>query len=269
MGARLRARLRQDHRCRLRPSQTSAGTTAVAFYSGHLCERGTDTALYDYADCAETQLHMCSYVLYDIASPDNFHGCIERFSARFHDRLIGVRNFDEVDGILAREGIKLLYLIKIVDDRRVLSQLPGVRNMVHAVFFANAPHGDVYARISPCVPRGTNKNPQAHNHEVPVVPHIVRPGNAVGADLRSELGIPPDALVFGRHGGYETFDIPFVHEVVVQLARTRADIHFVLVNTAGFSDPLPNIHHLRKTSDPDRKAAFIRSCDAMLHARQV
>ena len=81
-------------------------------------------------------------------------GCVEKFRARFGERLVGVRGFGEVDGVLDRERIALLYLIKIVDEVKVVSRLPGVRNMVHAVFYAHNPHGDVYARISPCVPRG-------------------------------------------------------------------------------------------------------------------
>ena len=247
-------------------SQSSVDPRRIVFWSGHLCERGTDTALYDYADCAETELDMRSYVLYDIDSPDNFSGCVARFTERFGPRLIGVKGFTEVDSVLARERIKWLYMIKIVDDKLV-SKLPDVRNLVHAVFFANSPHGHVYARISPCVPKGNKK--QTHDIEVPIVPHIVRRAVSLdGADLREELGIPADATVFGRHGGFETFDLPFVREVVARVAAAAPHIFFVLVNTPIFCDPLPNVMHLPKTSDAGRKAAFIRTCDAMLHARQ-
>ena len=98
-----------------------------------------------------------------------------------------------------------LYLIKIVDDRNV-SHVPGVRSLVHAVFFARRAHGTVYARISPCVPSGMKMDATA---PCPVVPHIIRPAKIDGPDLRSELGIPSNATVFGRYGGWETFDIPF------------------------------------------------------------
>ena len=32
--------------------------------------------------------------------------------------------------------------------------------------------------------------------------------------MREELSIPKDALVFGRNGGWETFDLPFVKKAI-------------------------------------------------------
>ena len=43
----------------------------------------------------------------------------------------------------------------------------GAKTLVHAVFYALEPNGDVFARISPCVPKRAGD-------VVPVVPHIVR-----------------------------------------------------------------------------------------------
>ena len=62
-----------------------------------------------------------------------------------------------------------------------------MRTCIHAVFDAGDPFGDVYAKISPCVPGGAS---------VPVVPHIVRAAESTGPDMRAELGIPEDATVF-------------------------------------------------------------------------
>jgi glycosyltransferase involved in cell wall biosynthesis len=39
------------------------------------------------------------------------------------------------------------------------------------------------------------------------------------------------------------------------------------MNTHPFCEPRPNIIHLPASSDCDTKSRFIRSCDAMLHAR--
>ena len=97
-----------------------------------------------------------------------------------------------------------------------------------------------------------------------------------GPNLRSELGIPEGATVFGRHGGYDVFDIFEARAAVLSVARSRPDIYFVLLNTRPLindadGEPLwgqipPNIVHLKATMDEGRKAAFIRTCDAMLHA---
>ena len=142
----------------------------VAFWSGHCCERGTDVALFDYADCGESELGLVAYVLYDVNSPDNFQGCIAKFRDRFGGRLVGVNGFEGVDEVLARENILHLYMIKIVNDKHKISQLPGVRTLVHAVFYGEGgAHGDVYAKISPCV-----------TGDLPVVPHIVRPAQIEG-----------------------------------------------------------------------------------------
>lgn len=64
-----------------------------------------------------------------------------------------------------------------------------MRTCIHAVFDAGDPFGDVYAKISPCVPGSAS---------VPVVPHIVRAAESTGPDMRAELGIPEDATVFVR-----------------------------------------------------------------------
>ncbi len=260
------------------PSAAAPRPVRLAFWSGHLCERGTDTAMFDYADHAERTLGFTSFVIYDVSSRDNFGGTVAKFRARFGERLVGLGGWDEVDPFLASERITHLYLIKIVTERHKVARAPGVRTLVHAVFHAHAPHGDAYARISPCVPT-TVTHPSgatvAAGVDVPIVPHIV-PKAEPGPDLRSELGIPADATVFGRHGGWETFDIPFVRDLVVEIARAAsadaaspcAHIYFVLMNTPPICDPTPHIIHVERTSEPARKAAFIRTCDAMLHARQ-
>ena len=203
-------------------------------------------------------------LLYDIDCERNYAGCVDRFAARFGSRVIGLHGFGAVDAFLeAHAEIRHLYQIKCNNDGLV-SKLPHVRNYIHAVFDAGDPYGDVYAKISPCVP-GTG----------PVVPHIVPRQQADGPDLRDELGIPADATVFGRYGGYESFDIEAAREAVLMLAREQVQaaepatrpIFFIFMNTPPLAEPLTHIIHMERSSDPVRKSAFIRTCDAMLHAR--
>ena len=56
----------------------------------------------------------------------------------------------------------------------------------------------------------------------PVVPHMVRPALPNGPCMRAELGIPADAVVVGRYGGYESFDVDAAREAVLELARRGA-----------------------------------------------
>ena len=99
---------------------------------------------------------------------------------------------------------------------------------------------------------------------VPYMVHLLR----ADRDLRSELGIPKDATVFARHGGAETFDIPFVQAAVIRCARHSPDTYFLFMNTNRFCENLPNVLFLPPTTDPMQKARFIATSDAMLHARQ-
>lgn len=249
-------------------------TLRIGFYSNHLCERGSEIALFDYADFAESIRGAVSYILYDSKSSKNVPLVIAKFQARFGDRVIPLGKPAEIVPALKRHSISHAYIIKFghSDEPSMRWFGSACKKLVHCVFDSSEPHGDVYARISPCVPcRALSSQDRA----VPVVPHIVRPCSTTGPDLRSELGIPASATVFGRHGGADTFDIPEVRRAVLSVARDRSDIYFLLMNTAPFADEktgrerkVPsNIIHLDMTMDEGRKAAFIRTCDAMLHAR--
>ena len=256
----------------------------VGFYSNHLCERGSEVALYDYADFAEQLRGSVSYILYDANSPKNVDVAVRKFTERFGERVIALGKVSgfaprDIANAIEQRCISHCYIIKYGhrDEPNLRWFGQKVRTCVHAVFDATQPHGDVYARISPCVPWQTKTKPGRKPTPVPVVPHVVRPFDATGPDLRAELRIPSDAIVFGRHGGEETFNVPEALAAVARVAQQRPDIFFLLLNTRRFlhhflpkdarAHSLPNVIHLEATADDARKAAFIRTCDAMLHAR--
>ena len=241
----------------------------VCFWSDQMCERGTEVALFDYADAAERILGVSAFVLYDLGAPNNFEGAVAKFRGRFGERVVGLAGgWRELDGYLAAQAITVVYAIKCNNDHQC-SKIRGVRTCIHCVFDATDPHGDVYAKISPCVPG-----------KCAVVPHIVAPRAAEGPDLRAALGIPPTATVFGRYGGYESFDVEAAREAVLEVARRCAagtlppgapDVYFVLMNTPPLCDAdaleAARILHVARTSSDAAKARFIWTCDAMLHAR--
>ena len=86
----------------------------------------------------------------------------------------------------------------------------------------------------------------------------------------ADVVVPKDAMVFGRHGGDDSFDIPWVQQAVVETAKERPDIWFLFMNTRPFAgaDGLANIRFLPATADPFAKRKFLNSCDAMLHGRR-
>ena len=92
------------------------------------------------------------------------------------------------------------------------------------------------------------------------------------AHLRDDLGIPHDAIVFGRHGGFDTFNIHFVHCIIERILQERDDYYFIFMNTRPFLKRKmrdhPRVIHLPASYDSSYKTAFINTCDAMIHARK-
>jgi hypothetical protein len=81
------------------------------------------------------------------------------------------------------------------------------------------------------------------------------------------LNIPSDAIVFGRYGGKESFDIKFVYESIKRVLETRSDIYFLFMNTDVFYEH-KNVIYLPGNADMNLKRVFINSCDALIHARE-
>ncbi len=235
----------------------------VAFRSDKVSERGTEVALYDYAHYNETMLGNQSLVVTPTAPEDCEPNALKRFRDRFE--VVHYKPSDRLEeDVLAPLGVDVCYVPKSGRNDGVLTR--DIRCGVHVVFGHNDPHGHVYAYISEWLAR------KMAGGAGQWVPYIVHPPADEGS-LRHTLGIPDDAIVFGRHGGYTTFDIDWARKAVLQVARRRPDTHFIFLNTE-FRPPrfraMPhNIHFVPVTTDPALRSRFINSCDAMIHARRV
>lgn len=225
----------------------------IAFHSEQLGIRGTEVALYDYALYFEEILKGKAYI---ISSKNTDLTTLEKFENRFDVFLY--ENFSQVSQYMANNDITHIYYIKagFADGK----QVPNVTNLVHTVFKVNEPHGQHYTFISKWLSKAMTGDEDNY------IPHIVTLPQVEG-DYRSVLGIPEDAIVIGRHGGKEQFDIPFVYEAVEEVVTNYSNIYFVFLNTDRFCAEHPNIIHLEPTWDLEKKAGFINTCDAMLHAR--
>lgn len=226
----------------------------IAFHTNQLSLRGTEVAVYDYAHYNEKLLGNESIVI--TRHPDTWKysdpKAIEKFQKRF--KVLFYKNGDEVEKFLEDEKVNVFYTLKAGNKDGVVSK--KIKTVVHCVFQHYEPHGDVYAYVSEWLGKRFNS---------PYVPHMVTLPD-VKEDLRDQLGIPKDAIVFGRHGGYETFDIPFVKNVIDIYAYDNPNTFFVFMNTEKFTD-LKNVIFLDGTSDMIEKTKFINTCDAMIHAR--
>lgn len=228
----------------------------VGFHSNQLSLRGTEIALYDYADFNERLLGNQSVIFTPFQSEFHSIQAAEKFSKRF--KICSYTCPDELNHSLAKHEIDFLYCIKAgFDDGLKVTACP---TGVHAVFPYFEPHGAVYAYVSQWLSESMG------NGQQPFVPHLVTlPRHS--KNLRKQLDIPPEAVVFGRYGGFETFDILFVQHVVDLIAAECPQLYFLFLNTQQFGTPRKNLIFLESTSDLDEKVTFINSCDAMLHAR--
>ena len=137
----------------------------------------------------------------------------------------------------------------------------GTRYWVHAVFDAAQPHGDRYVAASQWLSRRDG---------TPYVPAIVEQVDD-WQNRREELGIPANAVVFGRFGGRDTFDIPWAWDAVQDVVTRFQNVYFVFVNTNVKRRhdrilDLPTIYD-GEVSQEVQKRRFINTCDYMLHAR--
>jgi hypothetical protein len=218
--------------------------------------RGVEIAVFEYAKYNEELLGNESIVIsthshvYNLSHP----AVIEKFQQRFP--LFLYEDFNEVEKILDNNNVDVFYALKAGFNDRIVSY--GRKSVVHVVFQHREPHGNVYAYISEWL---------GNMFGLPFVPHIVELPD-INNDLRQEIQIPKDAIVFGRHGGADTFDIPFVWDVVRRIAQRRPDVYFLFLNTNRFTEPsLTNVIYLNGSENLEYKVKFINTCDAMIHAR--
>lgn len=250
----------------------------LCFQSNQAGERGTEVAMYDYADFAEKMFNHESFIIF----PNFTHHptpmtTLPKFQKRFNTTVYRPPSEDIVNLVSALR-CDLYYIIKA--GIRAVSEpsFHALRRMpcpsaIHAVFYWE-PHGSAYAAISPEIAR--------YRGNGPVIPHIVRPPDMerfrARSGLRRALKIDDKTLVICRHGGRDSFDLDFAHDAVFELVKRHnaSRLEFLFVNTDPF--PLlangsvvshPQIRFLPAILDDEGKEEFIRTCDAMVHGRAM
>jgi len=230
----------------------------VAFHSRLLTERGSEGAMLDYARLNQSVLGQESVLCLPESPGIRQNPILEKWGKEF--RVILYQSKHELGRKLSRESVGVIYLTKPGPWDGFL--IPGIRNCVHAQFLCDEFHGEAYAYLSPWMSRVMTGREDSY------VPFFV-PRLESAENLRNQLKIPATARVFGRHGGWDTFNIPFVRTAVAEHARRHPEDHFVFLNTEPIqgTQGLANVHYLPATVDAKEKARFLATCDAMLHAR--
>jgi hypothetical protein len=233
----------------------------VAFLVSCFTVRGVEGVAWAYAWYNRTMLNNESIIFIRSNHRQHFP---QDYTQEAADRFR--RNFqvhevpdDDLDAEMTKHKVDVCYLACHGAERPgfVPSSVPV---LAHCVFSAaNAHIGATYrAAISTTVSKG----------HVGVLPNIIDVTESDGHDLRDALGIPKDSFVFGRIGGWDSFDIPWARTVVSMVAADNPGIYFVFVHTQPFEAP-PNVKFLPATVDPVNKRRFIDTCDAMIHARDM
>jgi glycosyltransferase involved in cell wall biosynthesis len=226
----------------------------ILFHSNQLGIRGCEVAMYDYAHYNEKLLNNKSYI---ISKKNSDMGALKKFQNRFDVFLYN--DFDEIEDIIKRYNINYTYFIKAgdVDGKLTKSSI----NLVHSVFQHYNPHGDKYVYVSKWLSQIMAKN------ENDYIPHIVDLPK-VNQNLRIKLNIPEEAIVFGRHGGYDEFNLNYTQKAIKDSLKENDNIYFVFMNTKPFITH-ERVKYINPTYDFQNKSNFIGMCDAMIHARQI
>ena len=229
----------------------------IAFHSPQLDTRGTCVALYDYAHYNELILGNKRIVVVD-GRNRSLEKAVTKFTKRFPVFYHSGR--DRLHSILIRESVDVLYAIKSGEWDEIVFE--DIKTVVHCVFELSEPHGAVYAAVSKTLASKYIFLP-AGKHP-PFVPHMIslKPGDP-SENLRRTLGIPENASVFGRYGGVDTFDIPFVHDAIRWLVTKHKNLWFIFMGAPHFYLH-SRVIYLPQRVESARKNRFIQTCDAFL-----
>ncbi len=225
----------------------------IAFYSPILCIRGTSVAIFDYAHYNEKLLNNKSIIITDSrrlleSDPLGIVHFARRFPIRTHSTI------EELEQILEEEKCDILYVIKFGTNDGILSK--KIKTVVHCVFDMTEPHGDVYSAVSLTLAKKFGQNL--------FVPHMISLKADFSTNWRAELGIPKNAIVFGRYGGTDTFSLKFSWDVIHEVLCQREDIWFLFINTHIILHP--RVICLPKITENKDKSKFIATCDAAIEA---
>lgn len=239
----------------------------IAFFVRHFTARGTEVAIFDYAKYNDEILNNKSYIIcfsddtqQRVGFPTIKHS-YEKFKDRFE--VIHIDSFDDMKHIVNQYNLHFFYTITHGGEENSLYkfndlQIWGNCNTIkHCVYNLNAPEGDFYISVG-------HTNNKIYNSNYLVIPHILSLPDC-DEDLRNELNISPNATVFGRHGGEDTFNNTIAHEAIQRFLETNENAFFIFMGGPQFYQH-PRIKYLAINVDLTYKTKFINTCDAMIHA---
>ncbi len=231
----------------------------IAFYIDEMNVRGVANSTYDYAKYNKLILNNNSYIFYNKKNFRNKIHVLRRFKKRF--KVIGISNFREIDNFLESHKLNYVYTQKSGNKDEWVSK--KIKTIIHSVYpqLLSQIHGYKYFYISEWLSYNFS------NNKIPSLPYIVEK-NYIKQNLKRKLKINKNDIVFGCHGGESSFDLKFVQDTVLNLAKKRKNIVFIFLNINKFCSH-PQIKFLKGTSNSLIKKKFINTCDAMIYGRSL
>ena len=232
----------------------------IGIHSHQFDGRGTGKVPYDYAMGLQNLLgHEVVMLTSALSANEGLSRLSSKFKTFIYPKKVGINPPNEVTDAIATivdsEKIDFLHLLKAGNNDQITPT--NCRTGVHCIFDMRFKHGDVYCGVSDYLARKYN--------QTSYVPHIIR-NVQPNEDFRAKHNIPKDALVFGRHGGPEKFDLPVAHFAVSKILDMRPDVWFVFLSTNKFIDH-PRVLFIPWVASEQDTFNFIHACDAMIHAR--
>jgi hypothetical protein len=240
----------------------------IGFFVRHFLERGTEVAIYDYAKYNETILNNKSFIIcFTQEAQQKFNFPLERFSYdKFSKRfpIIEIQDINDMVNVIKKYGLSFFYTLTYGGKNDIYefnnkNIWGNCKTIKHCVFDTTYLEGDFYISISDMLNLKFNTN-------IPVIPHIVDLP-VCHDNLRNELKIPLDAIVYGRYGGIYEFNINMTHNAIVEHLNLNDNSYFLFMNTNKFYEH-PRIIYLDFNINLNYKTKFINTCDAMIHARE-
>lgn len=231
----------------------------ILFHENALCARGTSVALFDYALFCKKYYNIDSCITYNKTLQQNDKTAREKFENEF-SFVKAYSNIEELNNIIEAISPDAFFMEKSGQYDGIISNT--CKNWIHAIAPCNKSqvYGDRFAM-------GSRWLTSMSNNEIDYVPYMVNLPK-INDNYRQELNIPNDAIVFGRNGGCDTFDLQFVKEAIKKILDNRKDIYFLFQGTNNFYEH-ERIIHLPTSSDLYIKAKFINTTDALIHAREL
>jgi len=241
----------------------------IGFFVRHFTERGTEVAIYDYAKYNEEILHNKSYIICFSEQTQEKIGfptqrfSYDKFSKRF--QIIEINDMNDIADTIKFFELDFFYTLTYGganDIYQFNNKLlwGNCKTIKHCVFDTTYPESDFYISISQTLNEKNNTN-------LRVIPHIVDLPET-HEHLRKDFQIPDDAIVFGRYGGMDQFNINITHNAIKEYLQEDEKSYFLFMNTNKFYEH-PRIIYLDKNLDFEYKVKFINTCDAMIHARDM